>query len=1228
MRGMAPAASRRGTLAKRIVIVAAMAVAAMLVLLLARRNGDEPSPVAHRPPAAQSGAPRPAEVSAARDGNEPAPPSAVSVASGGDASAAAIASPAPPPTGAMEVFSGRVTTEEAQRPLAGARVSLVRLHDDDFPMIARPIAFEAQAKADEDGAYRIAMAMPTGMRSRRICIVAEAVGFARRLTVVRLLQPAPETLVDIALAKGTTVSGWVIDEDGNPVAGATVGSPRLAANDDQPFDDDTVRTHLGWATTGGNGGFAIDAVPAGQTLSFVALADGFLPAVASGIQAGSSDVRIVLAKGGAAVDGKVLAHDGRPCAGARIVAVPGDGAERGLDVIAHLIASVRTATTDDRGAFALRDMAAGAWELMADEPASFAGAGRSAQQSIELSANDKAMVTLTFARPAVVAGRAVDAATGSGLAGVRISDQPYMIAEASGSLIAHDAPGRREVITGSDGAFRIEVPRVTDFTGAVIHFRPPEGYLRSVDGVLKHGSSHRLEEVRADGTSEAVELRFGRAASITGRVVGADGRGTRASVRASSASGSGRFHQMPTDDAGAFELLAAPGSELELTAWNGDGHGETTVAIPAEGAPPPVEIMLQPLAIIAGRVSAPDGAGVGGLGIEGRFPNSEMRRGRTDRDGRYEIEDMVAGKATVTVRLPEDSAYAAVRSVEIELAAGERREGIDFVLEEGDIIEGVVTDLDGKPVEGADIKAEMSGGNRRTTTDAAGYYRLEGVHPAAGAESLMAQHRDYVAQSRRNVSPLDGPQNFKLAAMGTATIVAVDAVTGEPVPVYEYVLGTPGSRDGLSRRVDDPRGRETVSHPRGRSTTVHVAEIGEDGKPTGRRGSAELAFGDRANPPEVIVGVAGEGGGTVAGTVVTHETEEPVADALVAIFADSMGMRPGRTDAFAVEPVRTDAQGRFALQGVVDGNYELSATKEGMAPTQRTLAMVRGGKQVEEAAVIRMSASASVFGRVTDHDGKPAKGWEVQWVLQEPFKQNKVVTDGNGHYRIDGLGSGGIVLMCRDKHSGLNDRRDMKLAAGESREVDFDFGGLVRLSGAIRVNGAPWNPEALRFSVVVSGERTATTGVSSVGPGAYECFVHPGECKLKAFGGGASTGLSAAAFSVAAEPREQAMDFDVAIAPVDIVVEVPEGTPFMPGYLAMKGLRNGAEESVSYLVQMDAPRKHVEAFVAGRVKLEYKAHAHPLRGESDWIDVAPGAENVIVIFAAMPEDDETKAKTD
>jgi len=154
-----------------------------------------------------------------------------------------------------------------------------------------------------------------------------------------------------------------------------------------------------------------------------------------------------------------------------------------------------------------------------------------------------------------------------------------------------------------------------------------------------------------------------------------------------------------------------------------------------------------------------------------------------------------------------------------------------------------------------------------------------------------------------------------------------------------------------------------------------------------------------------------EPGAVLTGTVRDGSTREPVAGASVWVSVRT-GVAAQDTwdpDAGRVA-TRTDARGRFKLEGLGSGAATVSATAPGAGRAIRP--NVLPGSAVE----LFLMPGATISGTVRDEAGRPVKGAVVRAMPEGfgPFLPPAERTDAGGRFVLAGLEAGSYVVVARE----------------------------------------------------------------------------------------------------------------------------------------------------------------------------------------------------------------------
>ncbi len=262
---------------------------------------------------------------------------------------------------------------------------------------------DERRQVTKDGSAVFGAVAPGGYQ-----LAAWADGKARTFKWIRISEG--EESETLALRDGAPVSGRVVDEHGDGVAGARV---RYSGASDwtQQADD-----RLDAAITTADGSFALPELPAGS-FRFVATHADHAPGTSALVtldgRTATTGVTITMGEG-ATVAGKVVDDTGKPVASARVrVGAGGRGRRQRM-----LFDSPRQAFTDASGAFAIKGLPRKELAVIAMHES-----GASPVADVDTSKGDVSGVTLELDITGTISGVVVDPA-GDPVEGVQVSAGP------------------------------------------------------------------------------------------------------------------------------------------------------------------------------------------------------------------------------------------------------------------------------------------------------------------------------------------------------------------------------------------------------------------------------------------------------------------------------------------------------------------------------------------------------------------------------------------------------------------------------------------------------------------------------------------------------------------------------------------------------------------------------------------------------------------------------------
>ncbi|HLQ37682.1 MAG TPA: carboxypeptidase-like regulatory domain-containing protein [Planctomycetota bacterium] len=275
---------------------------------------------------------------------------------------------------AASVLAG-VVQDAHRQPVADVKVGSTRGGELAF-------GFEQSATTDAQGRFRL-----DGLLPGNVTLRTASAKFLPTLRELELAAEQQQLDVVLAVVQGNAISGQVVDDRGQPVAGIKVGAKRKeqkAGVSMERFtpDEATVSDAGGWFTLSGL---------QGDTASVRAWGAGHAPVAESNVPVGTGNLLLRVQRCGA-IAGVLKDSAGAPIAGSRVSAAArgnGDGMLRlGVeDLDLPLPAGDAVATTGDDGSFHIDGVAPGTVTVRArgkgHRPAEHAGVAVHAAQTTE-----------------------------------------------------------------------------------------------------------------------------------------------------------------------------------------------------------------------------------------------------------------------------------------------------------------------------------------------------------------------------------------------------------------------------------------------------------------------------------------------------------------------------------------------------------------------------------------------------------------------------------------------------------------------------------------------------------------------------------------------------------------------------------------------------------------------------------------------------------------------------
>jgi protocatechuate 3,4-dioxygenase beta subunit len=652
--------------------------------------------------------------------------------------------------------AGQVVDYRAQ-PVKGAHIVAYREVDND---LGDQSAFAkiAEAESSSDGRF----GMPG--EGEECWLVAYKAGLA--LTWKLAYLPCDTVL---RLDRPRQLDGMVLDEIGRPVAGARVGL--CLKNETMAPRELTLPDHEAWHTrTDSRGRFLFDRIPPETTADFRVDAPGRAPVwtfcdfgLQEGEQfaAGRKDIRITL-PADTRLEGRVVAPEsGEPVAGVRVQARPyaRPGERYCRDPV----------VTDPNGRFVFTGLRPGVYLLqtLAQERQSHGRFGNNPVVTVEPGQTLRG-VELRAGKEAVLELLVRDEVNDKHLEGARIT--------------ASCAPFRCATTTDANGLARFHVP-----AGKCTIW----GFKRDYGGLISP-RDFDLEE----GQTCRGEIPFVYAAvSVSGTVSDAQGRALAGAFVASwpfgeptVADADGRF---------AIRIYCYP---LPATTRLWARHPElglgnlVELQDPSKSGQFHASVLLEPAHCLTGRVIDPGAGAIPAACVRllkarpGRRYDEPLAEVLADANGVYCFRGVPVP--------PPDFEYAlvaqapgynenSVDGLSLAKPAGEPVHLSPIVLQPArDLVAGIVTDTNDRPVPGASVETPRSGENenqtqprRKVLTDAQGRFRIENL--CQGPVEIVAQIRP--PNAREGITYTRGGETNIKVVLGQ-TLSFARSLTGARLP--------------------------------------------------------------------------------------------------------------------------------------------------------------------------------------------------------------------------------------------------------------------------------------------------------------------------------------------------------------------------------------------------------------------------------------------------------------
>lgn len=975
------------------------------------------------------------------------------------------------------VIKGIVTKDGDGSPVSGAKVTLEHIAQPSHSATKSQRPSPWTAETDEEGRFRVAdlpLISMEGESDGPILVTATKGGSSASMMSI-LTDDDPTALIELKLRPAGAISGQVLDEAGSPVEDAVIVAQKTSGAG--PVDLQTPFAGMAQIYTDGDGRFTLENLVVGSW-TLIASAENFVEVATEPFETGVSNAKIVLTHG-ATVSGVVIdAESGKPVSGVELRIGSGENTPFQYP-----------ATSDDEGRFVAKALADGAYSVHVEDD-TLAPAEAAPRFTIVDAApvND---IVVRVTEGASIAGRVTDVVTGQPVGGI--------------SLQAFNPDGMdtpREGKSGEDGKYLL---RGLDQGRYLISATAQDNY------VVLDGQNFRTVAVELGETTDQIDFNVRTGVSLSGIVRNEEGEAVEGiDVHTSNVSEQYRtITRVTTDENGAFEIRGVmPQIQVTLGA-SGRGYAapETGPFDTGESGLDGIEIVVGAGGSIAGVVVTPSGKPVPDAIVAVESEESWLDEPvMADADGAFTLANLAAG--TYQLHAQEMSAMdnGLEDKQDVIVARGQAVKGIRLVLGKApeSTISGTVTNVEGKPIEGAYINANTMMGEGHGYAES----RADGTYEVAVDEGntyrLDVAHHTYSSQEREGVAAGERNVDIAMEGLGIVEGQVLDAVTGKPIPRFE-VAHTSGLSDSYDFQFlgyiafYNEEGRFRIDDVETGETTIHVRAAGYG---PGLQQIADVKAG------EANLGIQFQlqAGASIAG-IVLDANGAPIQGARIHL-GDSTGlwlMSESLEDAAAT----SDAEGRFTVDSLGSELTAISATHADYANATVEVALEPG--KTEQVEIV-MAASGTVEGIVST-DGTPASDQTVFVQTETMADLQMATTDAKGFYSISGIAPGEVTISASATHDGATRSQDKtaRVEAGATTTLNFNIEfGSGAVEGLLLSGGQPVSDGYIAAMLVGATENHVASISGTVSPdGTYRISgLDAGDYKVMAQAGGLGNGPS------------------------------------------------------------------------------------------------------------------------
>ena len=477
---------------------------------------------------------------------------------------------------------------------------------------------------------------------------------------------------------------------------------------------------------------------------------------------------------------------------------------------------------------------------------------------------------------------------------------------------------------------------------------------------------------------------------------------------------------------------------------------------------PKIDVILEREALVRGRVHRGD-TDIAGVEITARDGAETVMTGD---DGTFEINGLAPGKHQLDV-----SKYDDWIDLQLEIEAPGN---VDVALPMMGTLRVHIVDAD----SGAPVGEELAFNIESNIESNGGGPSMEGfATPQEGTFAMDVPAGSYQVQF---VAEEYRPSSAKEFRIDKGRVTAIDARLVRGITVMGRVVDESGNGVadafiGVSREKEDL----PLQGLTGYDGTFKIPAV--------ERGTPAVFSVDKAGylpfrktietRNAVVLDVRLSRGLGLQGIVLIEG--KPAYGATVRAYTAAVGMRQAET--------MTDEDGRFALTGLVDARYTVSAT---MMEGRTVLENVEPAARKEIVLDLDPTPRGVIYGTVRGipHD-LPGNIVRRTVVAYTPRDGAQATIDESGNYRMENTPTGMVILWARidsstESHR-LSTRKHVHVPGGEELRVDLQFGGEVHVTGRVTHDRKP----AVDASILFAGPEDSRMTVRTNGDGTYDAML-------------------------------------------------------------------------------------------------------------------------------------------